>query len=108
MEDGGQASGPSDQHGVCELGEHHGRCLPFHLADTWWLAIAGIPGVRAAYHLLDPETGNGLSIAIFDNETAGQAAGAAIRRRADEIGWNDQPRPGYASETFYQVLRGHP
>jgi hypothetical protein len=67
-----------------------------------------IPGVRATYHLLDPESGNGLSIAIFDNETAGQAAGAAIRRRAEEIGWNDQPHPRYASETFYQVLRGHP
>jgi hypothetical protein len=83
---------------------------PMPTDDRDWVidAIAGIPGARAAYHLLDPETGNGLSIAIFDNETAGQAAGAAIRRRAEEIGWNDQPRPRFASETFYQVLRGHP
>ena len=83
---------------------------PMPTDDRDWVidAIAGIPGVRATYHLLDPETGNGLSIAIFDNETAGQAAGAAIRRRAEEIGWNDQPHPRYASETFYQVLRGHP
>ena len=83
---------------------------PMPTDDRDWVidAIAGIPGVRATYHLLDPETGNGLSVASFDHETAAQAAGAAVRRRAEEIGWNDQPRPRYASETFYQVLRGHP
>jgi hypothetical protein len=31
--------GPPDEHGVCALGEHHGWCLPFDLADTWWLAF---------------------------------------------------------------------
>ncbi|MFG2052718.1 hypothetical protein ACGFI9_01685 [Micromonospora sp. NPDC048930] len=78
--------------------------------DRDWVieASAAVPGLRAAYHLVDPETGNGLSIAIFDDEEAAQAAGAAIRRRAEEIGWHDQPHPRFTSETFYQVLRGRP
>ena len=83
---------------------------PMPTDDRDWVidAVAGIPGVRATYHLLDPETGNGLSVAIFDDEEAAQAAGAAIRRGAEEIRWNDQPHPPFTSETFYQVLRGHP
>jgi hypothetical protein len=78
--------------------------------DRDWVveAAASVPGVRATYHLLDPETGNGLSIAVFDDEDAARAAGAAIRQRAEEIGWNDQPRPGSVAETFYQVIRGKP
>lgn len=75
----------------------------------WVIDAAGTtPGVRATYHLIDPDTGNGLSIAIFDDEEAAQAAGAAIRRRAEEIGWNDQPRPRFTAETIYNVLRGKP
>jgi hypothetical protein len=76
--------------------------------DRDWVidAIAGIPGVRATYHLLDPETGNGLSIAIFDNETAAQAAGAAIRRRAEEIGWNDQSHPLPSALRLGNLLSG--
>jgi hypothetical protein len=78
--------------------------------DRDWVveAAASVPGVRATYHLLDPETGNGLSIAVFDDEDAARAAGNAIRRRAEEIGWNSQTRPGSVAETFYQVLRGTP
>jgi hypothetical protein len=83
---------------------------PMPTDDRDWVidAAAGVPGVRATYHLLDPQTGNGLSIAIFDDEEAAQAAGAAIRRRAEEIGWNNEPRPRFAAETIYQVLRGKP
>ncbi|HEY8113171.1 MAG TPA: hypothetical protein VII16_09935 [Actinomycetes bacterium] len=83
---------------------------PMPTDDRDWVveAAASVPGVRATYHLLDPETGNGLSIAIFDDEDAAQAAGGAIRRRAEEIGWNDRPRPRFISETLYQVLRGKP
>lgn len=83
---------------------------PMPTDDRDWVveAAASVPGVRATYHLLDPETGNGLSIAIFDDEDAAQAAGSAIRRRAEEIGWNDRPRPRFISETLYQVLRGKP
>jgi hypothetical protein len=33
------AMGPPDEHRVCQLGEHHGWCLPFHLDDSWWLAF---------------------------------------------------------------------
>ena len=38
-------------------------------------------GVLAStvYHLVDPRTGNGLSVAVFDHGEAAQAAGAAIR-----------------------------
>jgi hypothetical protein len=83
---------------------------PMPADDRDWVidAAAAVPGVRASYHLVDPETGNGLSVAVFDDAEAAQAAGAAIRRRAEEIGWNDQPRPSFTSETFYEVLRGHP
>ena len=78
--------------------------------DRDWVveAAASVPGVRATYHLMDPETGNGLSIAVFDDESAAQAAGSAIRRRAEEVGWNNLPRPHPVSETFYQVVRGTP
>jgi hypothetical protein len=78
--------------------------------DRDWVidAVSEVSGVRATYHLLDPETGNGLSVAIFDDEEAAQAAGAAMRRRAEEIGWHDQTRPRFTSETRYQVLRGKP
>ena len=83
---------------------------PMPTDDRNWVidAAADVPGVRATYHLLDPATGNGLSIAIFDDEAAAEAAGAAIRRRAEEIGWNNVPRPRFATETIYQVLRGKP
>jgi hypothetical protein len=83
---------------------------PMPTDDRDWVveAATATPGVRATYHLLDPETGNGLSIAIFDDEDAAQAAGAAIRQRAEEIGWNGESRPRSTSETIYQVLRGKP
>jgi hypothetical protein len=83
---------------------------PMPTDDRDWVveAAASVPGVRATYHLLDPETGNGLSIAVFDDEEAAQAAGSAIRRRAEEISWNDQARPQSVSETFYEVIRGNP
>jgi hypothetical protein len=83
---------------------------PMPADDRDWVieATAEIPGVHAVYHLLDPKTGNGLSVAIFDDEAAAQEAGAAIRRRAGEIGWNDTPHPRFTSETLYQVLRGKP
>jgi hypothetical protein len=83
---------------------------PMPTDDRDWVieAAATVAGVRATYHLLDPETGNGLSIAIFDDDEAAAAAGDAIRRRAADIGWNDQPRPRFVSETFYHVIRGKP
>ena len=75
---------------------------PMPTDDRDWVveAATSVPGVRATYHLLDPETGNGLSIAVFDDEDSAQAAGSAIRRRADEIGWNDQPRPASSQRRF--------
>ncbi|MEU8124171.1 hypothetical protein AB0C21_36130 [Spirillospora sp. NPDC049024] len=68
-------------------------------------AAAEVPGVRGAYHLVDPATGNGLAVAFFDDEAAADAAGAAIARRAAAIGWHDTPRPAPASQTMYEVIR---
>jgi len=83
---------------------------PMPTDDRDWVidAVAGIPGVRATYHLLDPETGNGLSVAIFDDEEAAQVAGAAIGRRAEEIGWNDQPHPPLHSRDLLPGAPGPP
>ena len=38
--------------------------------DRQWVidAAKSVAGVRDAYHLVDPATGNGLSIAFFDDE----------------------------------------
>lgn len=75
--------------------------------DRQWVidAAKSISGVRDAYHLLDPETGNGLSIAFFDDEVDIAEVKAAIARKADEIGWHDVPRPAPNSETIYRVIR---
>ena len=75
--------------------------------DRQWVidAARSVPGVRDAYHLVDPATGNGLSIAFFDDEVDIAAVKAAIAGKAEEIGWHDQPRPTPASETIYRVLR---
>lgn len=75
--------------------------------DRQWVidAAKSISGVRDAYHLLDPETGNGLSIAFFDDEVDIAEVKAAIARKADEIGWHDVPRPAPKSETIYRVIR---
>lgn len=55
--------------------------------DRDWVieAAVSVPGVRATYHLVDPETGNCLAIAILDNEDSAEAAGNAIRQRTEEI-----------------------
>lgn len=75
--------------------------------DRQWVidAATTVAGVLEAYHLVDPETGNGLSIAFFEDQVDVGEVKAAISRRADEIGWNDVPRPRPASETIYRVLR---
>lgn len=79
---------------------------PMPTDDRNWVvdAAATVPGV-SSYHLVDPNTGNGLSVAFFEDEQAASAAQAAIEKRAREIGWNDQPRPRPTSATLYQVLR---
>ena len=42
---------------------------PMPADDRQWVIDAAktVPGVLDAYHLLDPETGNGLSIAFFED-----------------------------------------
>ncbi|MBC7558678.1 MAG: hypothetical protein H7270_04850 [Dermatophilaceae bacterium] len=66
------------------------------------------PGVLDAYHLVDPVSGNGLSIAFFDDEVDVAEVKSAISKKADEIGeigWNDVPRLAPTSETIYRVVR---
>jgi len=75
--------------------------------DRRWVidAAKSIAGARDAYHLVDPATGNGLSIAFFDDEVAVSEVKAAIAGKAAEIGWHDVPHPAPRSETIYKVIR---
>ncbi|MBB5896237.1 hypothetical protein ACFFS4_19235 [Kutzneria kofuensis] len=75
--------------------------------DRQWVidAAKAVPGVLGSYHLVDPATGNGLSIAFFEDDTDLAEVRAAIARRADEIGWHTTPRPAPKSETIYRVIR---
>lgn len=75
--------------------------------DRQWVIDAAktVPGVLNAYHLVDEATGNGLSIAFFQDDVDVARVKAAIAQEALEIGWNDVPRPAPSSETIYRVLR---
>ena len=75
--------------------------------DRQWVidAAKAVPGVRDAYHLVDPNTGNGLSIAFFDDEVDVAEVKRVIAGKAEEIGRNDVPRPAPKSETIYRVIR---
>jgi hypothetical protein len=75
--------------------------------DRQWVidAAKSVAGVRDAYHLVDPATGNGLSIAFFDDGVDVSQVKAAIANKASEIGWHDEPRPSPESETIYRVVR---
>ena len=46
-----------------------------------------------------------MSIAFFDDDVDVAEVKAAIAKKADEIGWHDEPRPAPKSETIYRVLR---
>lgn len=75
--------------------------------DRQWVIAAAksVAGVRDAYHLVDPSTGNGLSIAFFDDGVDVDEVKEAIAIRAEEIRWHDAPRPAPRSETIYRVIR---
>lgn len=80
---------------------------PMPQDDRQWVidAAKAVPGVLDAYHLIDPKTGNGLSVAFFDDDVDVTAVRAAIATKGQEIGWNDEPRPAPERETFYRVIR---
>lgn len=80
---------------------------PMPQDDRQWVidAAKSVPGVLDAYHLVDPATGNGLSIAFFEDDVDVDAAKAAIFAKGQEIGWHDVPRPTPDSETIYRVIR---
>ena len=48
--------------------------------DRQWVidAAKSVPGVLDAYHLIDQETGNGLSVAFFEDDVDISAVKAAI------------------------------
>jgi len=75
--------------------------------DRQWVIDAAktVSGVLDAYHLVDPETGNGLSIAFFEDDVDVAEVKVAIAGKAEEIGWNDIPRPAPSSEAIYTVMR---
>ncbi len=75
--------------------------------DRQWVIDAAktVPGVLDAYHLVDPVTGDGLSIAFFEDDVDVAEVKRAISKKAEEIGWNDVPRPTAKSETIYRVVR---
>jgi hypothetical protein len=68
-------------------------------------AAESVPGVLNTYHLVDETTGNGLSIAFFQDDVDVAQVKAAIAQEALEIGWNDVPRPAPSSEKVSRVLR---
>ena len=75
--------------------------------ERQWVIDAAktVPGVLDAYHLVDPSTGNGLSVAFFEDNVDVADVKAAIAARAQQIGWHDRPRPAPKSETIYRVVR---
>ena len=75
--------------------------------DRQWVIDAAktLPGVLDASDLVDPGTGNGLSVAFFDDDVDVTEVKGAIAQKAEEIGWNDVPRPAPKSETIYRVIR---
>ncbi len=75
--------------------------------DRQWVidAAKSIPGVLNAYHLVDSTTGNGMSIAFYDDVVDVAQVKTAIAAKAEEIGWYDEPRPAPTSETIYRMLR---
>jgi hypothetical protein len=51
--------------------------------DRQWVIDAAktVPGVLDAYHLIDPTTGNGLSIAFFEDDADISAVKAVIAEK---------------------------
>jgi hypothetical protein len=80
---------------------------PMPVDDRQWVidAAKAVPGVLDAYHLIDPATGNGLSIAFFEDDVDIGAVKAVISEKAEDIGWHKKQRPAPESETIYRVLR---
>jgi heme-degrading monooxygenase HmoA len=77
---------------------------PIDTDERDWVieALASVPGVRAAYHAMDRDTGALLSLSIFDDRDAYEAGFAAIAHRAAERGHQGVP----PDEThFYEVVR---
>ena len=81
---------------------------PMPQDDRQWVidAAKSVPGVLDAYHLVDPATGNGLSIAFFEDGGGRRRSQGRRRRKGHEIGWHDQPRPPRLRDDLPRVRRG--
>lgn len=80
---------------------------PMPVDDRQWVidAAKAVPGLLDAYHLVDENTGDGLSIAFFEDGVDVGEVKSAIAAKAADIGWHDEPRPAPDSETMYRVVR---
>ena len=72
--------------------------------DRDWVieALRTVPGVRAAYHAVDRETGALLSISVVEDVAAAEAARAAIARSAEARGHEGTPPDAIR---FCEVIR---
>jgi hypothetical protein len=61
--------------------------------------------VLDGYHLVGPDTGDGRSIAFFDDYVNLAEVKAAISMKAEVIGWHDVPRTAPRLDTIYRVVR---
>jgi hypothetical protein len=56
---------------------------PMPDGDRQWVidAMKTVPGVLGVYHLVDPETGNGLSVGFFEDDTSVRSSRLQSRAR---------------------------
>ena len=61
--------------------------------DRQWVidAAKAVPGVLDAYHLVDPATGNGLSVAFFEDTVDVAAVRSAIQHGRTKVVWLETP-----------------
>ena len=67
--------------------------------------MKAVPGVLGAYHLVDPATGNGLSVGFFEDDADGAEVKAAIAAKAWRSDGTTCLVPPPVSETIYRVIR---
>jgi hypothetical protein len=60
----------------------------FRADDRTWVAeaVESIPGVLGLFHLTDPDTGQSLSVSLYESEDAVALATRAIEARRLELG----------------------
>lgn len=76
------------------------------MPDAPWAPEAGAnePGMHAIYHVVDPETGRGLSIAFAEDEHATDRAGTAIMAANAQRGSDTIDIKALGGATVYQIM----